>query len=81
MVFELSLLLNMRTLHTLTYKVASGGHFDLKILVIEFGSLGPSFFSIAKYFRRKKVVQGGEGVRPSSYGRIVECGFKEFMVK
>ena len=71
----------MNTLHILTYKLASGGHFDLKILVTKFGSLGRSFFSIAKYFRRKKVVQGGEGVRPSGYGRVVECGFKEFAVK
>ena len=41
-------------LRTLICGVTLEGHFDLKMLVINFCSLGRSFMNIAKYFRYKK---------------------------
>ena len=59
--------LNMSTLHTLTSKVTSRGHFNLTMLANKFCSLGRSFMSIAKYFRYKEKFSGeGEGVQPLS---------------
>ena len=68
---------------TLTSSITSGGHFDLKMSVTEFYSLGWSLMSIAKYFRyKKRFSREGWWCTPSapfhpSYRRVAECGFKE----